>query len=241
MQQEDVLELLKSLDSKVWAAIITASIAMIAALLNFWNQRKAIKLQGKQLAILQRDKKIEKIRKKLDDFYNPFDLLLSKVAELYKVFRNGLPNDFRTLVYLVDKDTIFTNKDGTKSKVELSDDKIVLLTHIINGLEDLEKHILKRSSVIDDSRLTKSYKPDSRITDIELLMDPEQPSSIPKDIGLFTLFIAHVHYMNSAFNGDLNKSDLALIENYVFPRELNKIIKENIINLKEEIKSISND
>ena len=239
MQQEKILEQLDNLDAKIWAAIIAASISIIVAYLNYRNQKRALKLQEQQINILQNDKKIEKLRNRLDGFYYPFDLLLSKVTELYKIFRNGLPREFRTLIYLIDEGAEFEDSDGTLKKVTLSEEKMNTLSHIIDSLSDLEDLIRSKSSLVSDKRLTMLYEPNSSITDIQLPVDVERPSSMPKDIGLFTLFIVHIHYLKSAFKGEISKKDIELVKNYVYPREMNSIIKENISQLKKEIELLS--
>ncbi|MBO0356018.1 hypothetical protein J0656_18515 [Muricauda ruestringensis] len=239
MQQEQILEQLNSLDTKIWAAIIAALVSVLVAYLNYRNQKRALRLQQQQIDILQNDKKIEKLRNRLDGFYYPFDLLLSKSTELYKIFRNGLPREFRTLVYLIDKNTKFEDSDGEFKQVELSDEKMNILNHIIDSLSGLEDLINSKSSLVDDKRLTMAYEPNSKITDIKLPVDSERPTSMPNDIGLFTLFIVHVHYLKSAFKGEVAVSDLELVKNYVYPRELNGIIKENIASLKAKINEIS--
>lgn len=239
MDIQSITEQLIKLDNKIIAALIAAIVSIIIAVLNYLNQRKALKLQARQLSNIEKESKIEKIQKQLNDFYVPFDQYLSKTTEYYKNFRNGLPKEFRTLVYLIDKNATFENSEGNFEKVNLNDDKSKILRVIISIQEELQKLIIEKSSIIDDPFLIKSYNPDTSITDIKLLIDKEQPSSIPKEIGMLTLFSMHIDYLKMAFNGQIDKSELKIIKNYVYPRELNNKIKNNIKDLRNKISELS--
>lgn len=231
MDFQNIAEQLKSIDSKVWAALIAAITSVIATITTAIIQIYILKRNRK-------DTKIAHLRKQLEEFYVPFDQYLSRTTEFYKNLRNDLPKEFRTLVYLIDNDALFEDSLGNKVKVKLSEDKLKLLEKIISIQEKLNSLIIEKSSLITDETLVKNYNPDKSITDIKLFIDKEAPSSIPKEIGLLTLFSVHIEYMRMARNGELNKEDLPTIEKYVYPRELNNKIKANINNLRRKIQEL---
>lgn len=239
METQPIIDQLKNLDTKIVAALIAAIVSLIVAFLNFLNQRKALKLQEQQLLSINIDNKRKPLEKQLNEFYIPFDQYLSFTTELYKNLRNGLPKEFRLLVYLIDNETLFDDGNGNKVKAILGKEKLIILDKIIKKQEDMYRLILEKSCFITDKVLVKDYHPNTSITDVKILTDPNSPNSIPNEVGLLTLFSVHIEYMKMARNGELKKDDLEIVKNYVFPRELNNRIKENIIKIQEEIKNLN--
>jgi hypothetical protein len=235
-------EQLKDLDSKIIVALIAAIVSIIIAALNYLVQRRSIKiqrnsvsLQARQIENIEIENKEKKIKKELDEFYIPFDIYLSESSEYYKFFREGLPTEFRTLIYLVDKDTKFKKADGTYEKVYIKEDRMKIFEEILKNLDNLHRLIIEKSSIIEDTELIRSYSPDSNITDISFIADEERPSSIPNDIGMLAFFLTHIKFLKLAYNNQIDKSRLDNVRRYVYPRELNKKIKGNIRELQAKL------
>ncbi|MEI8047162.1 MAG: hypothetical protein WCI92_07270 [Bacteroidota bacterium] len=238
MEIQTLSEQINNLDSKVWAAIIAALATLVVAVLNFINQKKTLQIQTAAFLSATKEKKIQSLQNQLEGFYLPFNRYLTATTELYKHIREGLPKEFRTLVYLVDKEAQFKDSAGVPQKVTLADEKLKMIDRIITIQEKLQTLIIEKSFLVDNEVLTKDFTKDKRITSVKLFFDKEAPSSIPEKIGLLDFFNTHMDYIKMAKAGELRKADMATIELYVFPREINKIIQERIAEIEIKIKEI---
>jgi len=238
MDLQQLSEQIKNLDSKVWAAILAAIASLIATLLNYINQRKILRIQSRSLENTINEQKKNQYYCQLKDFYYPFKHYLSESARLYIVFRSGLPKDFRTLLYLIDNNYLFTDASGNKQAATISQKKMKILNEILVIEDELCKLIIEKGGIIDDESLCDIYMPNKNITDIVLNFDPNQPQDLPKDISLLSLFMVHCKLMKLAINGELEKDNIGIYMNYVYPRELNKKLDENIKKIKNNIDSI---
>lgn len=240
MDLQQLSEQIKNLDSKVWAAIIAAIASLIVAVLNFINQRKTLKIQSDTLANTINEIKISQYSRQLEEFYYPFKTYLSESARLYMVFRNGLPQDFRTLIYLIDNNYLFTDVSGNRQPVIISPKKMKIMNEIIAIEDKLYNLIISKGGIIEDEALCDIYTPNKNITDIVLNFDPNQPQNLPNNISLLSLFMVHCKLIKLAFDGELEKDNIEIYKIFVYPRELNQKLDDNIRLIKEEIELLRN-
>lgn len=236
MDNQTVIEQIQQLDTKIIAALIAALVSVFIAFLNYILQRKSLNLQEKSFVSQMNDKRRENIKRQLNEFYNPFNYYLTKSAEYFKTFRNGLPKEFRTLEYLIDKDREFEDSNGKFIKVKLDSKRLKILEQIMLIEDKLKELIIEKGGLVEDEVLAKKYIPDPRYTDINLNYDSERPDEIPKDIGLLALFSIHIDFLKMAYNGELDKEHFNVLKNYVYPRELNKRIDDNMNKLNDALK-----
>jgi len=85
----------------------------------------------------KREDKIESIKKKIDEFYSPFDQYRKKSLKLYKIFKKNREESFRTLPALL------WGKD-------LDNNDQQLIEEIISIDQKLETMIFEKSGFVDD-------------------------------------------------------------------------------------------
>jgi hypothetical protein len=156
------------------------------------------------------------------------------------IFRNGLPEDFRTLIYLIDNDYLFTNVTGEKQPVKISEKKMKIMKEILAIEENLNNLIILKGGIIEDEALCDIYTPNKNITDIVLNFDPNLPANLPENISLLSLFMVHCKLIKLAYDGELEKDNIEIYQSFVYPRELNNKIDENIEIIKKEVKKLKN-
>ncbi len=245
MRIEELESEIKKLDSKVVLAIIASITAIIAsigtiviAICNYSVQRKNYKLSKDNSIAIQTQKKIDEIRRQLEEFYYPFQSLLSESERLYSLFRYGQPKDFRTLTYLIDNNYQFDNANGGVSPVHLNKNQFKILDSIMEITQQCSNLINSKGSLVTDSSLRKPYIPDRNITDVLFNYDPNEPYPSPANPNLLSLFNTHHHLLKLAQKRSLEKGHIDALKNYVYPRELNKKIDYNILNLEGELNEL---
>lgn len=246
MDTTEIINKLNSLHYSIIAAMIAAFAALIVAIINYRAQRKAIKVQEKLAALqtslgensLTKDKILD-LQKQLEEFYKPFKAYLTESAFLYKVFRAGQPEQFRTLIYLIDNDYQFGDGEGQNlRRAKFSSNNEKLIDRILEIESKLYDLIVQKGGIVEDKILYDKYSPNANITDIFADFDPNMPEKLPTNISLISLFMVHYSLMKLAKDKQLDKEKIDVYKNFVYPRELNHRIDENIEKLSMEISSL---
>ncbi|MDD3013455.1 MAG: hypothetical protein PHC34_07100 [Candidatus Gastranaerophilales bacterium] len=143
------------------------------------------------------DERRKEIYKQLNEFYGPFQQLINKSKHLYQIMIEDKPDNFRTLIALLEN-------------YNFSENDKKLIEEIISIGKRTEELILTKSGLIEDNELR------------ELL-------------GKAT---THFDIINKSYNkiitGDMDK-----FKDYVFPRNLDEKIIDNIKKLKDELESLN--
>jgi hypothetical protein len=241
----ELLEKISKLNTTVVAALIAALASLFVALLNFIIQRKTLKIQTDNYRVQTIvnannaiNQKVVSLEKQIEEFYKPFKAYLTESAYLYKIFRAGLPKGFRALIYLIDNDYLFDDNNGNKVKAILDQKNLRILENILQIEDKLYDLIIQKGGIVEDETLYKKYMPNSNITDVFTNFDINQPGNLPQDIGLLNLFMVHRTLMKLAKNGELAKANIDIYKDFVYPRELNLKIDQNIEILYNEIKTL---
>jgi hypothetical protein len=252
MDIHQLLDQLKSLNTTVIAALIAAVVAFIVGVFNlvigilsYKNQKKGVKIQKDTYDLQSTTQKnglitqeIDKLQKEIEEFYIPFHSYLSQSFWLYSNLRQNLPSEFRALIYLIDNDYLFKDKDGSSKKVTFGQSQNEILKEIFVIEDKLRDLIVRKEGIITDKSLIMTYTPNNAVTDVFSNFDPNRPQDLPKDIGLLDLFIVHCTLLKLANNNLLDKVNIDAYKNFVYPRELNKKIKDNIISLNSKISTL---
>ena len=218
MEQEVALikDFLENLDTKIIAALVAAIASVLVSLANIWHNRK---MHTATLANIQKEARIQKLierrnllYKKLTEFYLPLNSMINRSKNLYKLFVEGKPDskEFRVLTHLLKPETVYS--DGRK--ITFSQNDKALLKQIIEIGANIRKLIDEKGGLIEDEELIGVYKPNSEITDVFL----------KEDVTLLSLIYTHYSVIQLAFEGDLT-GEADKFENFVYPRELNKILQ----------------
>jgi hypothetical protein len=243
---------IKELNTTVLSALIAASVAflvgifnLIVGVMNFRNQKKALIIQSNTYSLQSNSQanakitsEISSLQKQLEEFYIPFNSYLSQSYGLYSHLRANLPTEFRALIYLIDNDYVFKDKDGAEKKVSFNEAQKQILNELIAIEEKLKDLVINKEGLINDNSLLMAYAPDSSQTDVFMNFDPNRPQNLPKDMGLLDIFLVHITLIKLAQKGVLEKGNINSYKDFVYPRELNTKIKANIISIKAEISSL---
>lgn len=220
---ENLPNLIESLDTKIWAAIIAAVatffVGLLSLILNYRTHKE-------QISERKREERRKEIYKKLNEFYGPFQSYLNTSKEFYKIFVVGKPAGFRTLTYLLDPEQDYDFGNGKFDKVVLNDtDKQLLeqIFHIGNKLEDL---IIEKAGLVDDPELRYDFKPDEKLTDVSL-----------EGNGLLAFAKTHFQLIRLAYSGNF-KGEVERFKDYVFPKQLPIKIENRIQKLQSELKEL---
>jgi hypothetical protein len=195
--------------------------ALVFSCLNYFHSRRTLK----ETRISERRKTVVT---RLNEFYGPLLMNLSVIDALYRLLIIGKPKGFRTLTYLLDREQFYETSNGPV-KVVLSESDISLLREIIEIEKKTEEHIIGKCGLVEEERLAFNYSPDPSKTDI----NPE----VVRNLGLLSVLLAHFRVLRMAFEGKI----LAEIDRYrtfVYPRELDNILREQIRKLQTELRSL---
>jgi len=198
--------------------LIGAFVALFAAIVNMRNHR--VDYLDKQ----SQNKK-KNIANQLEQFYVPIIGYLQVSRALSKKLFIGKPKGFNILTYLLDQEYLFGEAEGRKVKVTLSDQEMAIVGKIILLSKEIANHIIKHSGSVEDKRLTVNYHPDPRITNITLENT---------EIGLLGLLLSHYRILEYAYNKTIS-GNVEYYDKFKFPREIEKIINENYLELVNEL------
>lgn len=217
-------------------ALVGPVIVVLVSLINTWITSNLQRSLSDKTVQLQRDlantnleeKRIEEkrkiISKKLDEFYAPLQQYLNLSKELNKIFKKDKPKGFRVLTYLLDPNQEYQGV----GKVVLTDNDKIIFNEILEVGKKIEELIVSKASLADDPRLTYKYVPSKEVTDIQF--DGEN--------GLLALLGAHLLVIRHAYEGHL-VGQVEAYRSYVYPSEINSIIKENIDRFNHELSQLN--
>ena len=209
------------INSTVVASLIGALGGVLGAfIVAYFNNRLNRK-------VLETNKLIERrknLSRKLNEFYLPLKSMLGRSRNLFKLFAEGKPEEFRVLTYLLNSDQTYS--DG--NPVELSKNDEALLKQIFELGTNIRRLIDEKSGIIDDEEFIGNYVPDSKVTDVVL----------KEETSLLDLAYNHFEIIQLAHDGDL-RGESEKYEQFVYPRELNSILDDKIEVLRREIESLS--
>ena len=195
----------------------------------FWNtiingkrDRKAL---NNSKRLMQRDVMKEKKdynKKKLDEFYYPLTRYLQDSKDLFKIFIQDKPKNFRTLTHLLDPLQSYENG----IKVTLTTNDKALLKSIFDKGTQIQNLIANKSSIIDDNEFIDEYLPARDYSHI----------TYPIGLNLLGLLTAHLRIIKIAFEGDLT-GEVDKYKIYVFPNEINIRVNAKIVKLEQLVKA----
>jgi hypothetical protein len=201
----------------MFGLIITAFFTII----NYLHSRKVLdenRLSEKRKILIAR----------LNEFYGPLLTYLSVVDSLHRLFYIGKPPEFRTLTFLLDPEQEYQTSTG-RSKVVLSDSDRMILEEILELEDKTEQHIIKSCGLVEDSRLAFSYVPDPTKTDV----DPK----VFENLGLLSILVSHFRVLRMAYEKKIS-AEVERYKSYVYPRELNGILRANITELQSQLRDL---
>ena len=149
-----VKEVIESQATKINVALIAAIISLIIGILNVYFSRKNHKEQLKEK---KREERRKEISRALNEFYGPFQQYLNISKELFKLLRKGKPKGFRTLDYLINKETLFPDDKNHLAKALLTKVDEEILCQIIETGSKLESLIVEKAGLVDDPVLRYNY------------------------------------------------------------------------------------
>ena len=96
--------ILLSFSAEVNAAIIACIASIIAAFVSIHQNVLSRRDNKKNITRVDLIEKKQIIENKLNEFYIPLRHHLEHSNTLYKILKKGKPDDFKTLIYLLDRD-----------------------------------------------------------------------------------------------------------------------------------------
>lgn len=170
------------------------------------------------------EEKRKVISKRLDEFYAPLQQYLNISKELNKIFKKDKPKGFRVLTYLLDPNQEYQSA----GKVVLTENDKVIFNEILEVGKKIEELIISKASLADDPRLSYKYVPSGKHTDVQF----------EGDNGLLAILGAHLLIIRHAYQGHII-GQVEAYRNYVYPLEINEVIKENIDRLNSNLSQLS--
>lgn len=217
MSDEIIVSIIGS--SVILAGIITSIV------MNIKKTNKLLLNSSRQNEYNTLNKKLLKVETKLYEFYYPMRSYLEKSRNIYDVFKANKPENFRTLTYLLDKEQLYID-----NKYQLSINDKAYLKQIFEVGIEIEKIIAEKESLLHDSELVKNYSPS------KLFVGDDAGFPYPKNKSLLSIAQIHLSFIRMAFDGEIN-GDGENLSPYVFPRELNYVIDNEIKDLEKELNS----
>lgn len=190
------------------AAFASSTVAFTIGVMTYLYNRATLKEK-------KRSERRDLITKKLNEFYGPLLSYLNIVKALYQLFRANKPAGFRTLIFLLDRNQEY-EIDGIKQTVVLSKSDEQLLKEIIEIEQKIEDLIVERGGLVDDPALMFKYIPDPTYTDVNLV-----------NYGLLATAVAHFRILRRAYQGHI-QGEVERFKDFVYPRELDKVLRERI-------------
>ena len=182
------LEAIKSLDTKVVAALIAASVSVVLGILTVLMHYRT---HREQIIEKRKEEKRREIHEKLNEFYGPFQQYLNVSKEFYKIFKKGKPSEFTVLTYLLNPEQTYRLEDGEK-KIVLNEGDKHLLEQIFHFGQVMEDLIVEKAGLVDDPELRYNFKIDPLISKAQL-----------QGNGLLALAKVHFQIIRMAYSGKL--------------------------------------
>jgi hypothetical protein len=204
--------------------LIAAIGALIFSLLNYLHSRRTLR----ETRLAERRKTLEA---RLNNFYGPLLTYMNVIFGLYRLFVIGKPAEFRTLTYLLDREQEYQTESGPV-KVVLTESDRSLFAEILELEKETEQHIIKNCGLVEEERLAFHYIPDPKISDV----DPE----VFKNLGLLSILVTHFRVLRMAYEGKIT-SDITRYEAFVYPRELDDILRETIKKLQQQLRELGGE
>ena len=203
------------------ATLIGAIVAAGFTILNFLHSRRMLNetrlSEGRKILVAR-----------LNDFYGPLLTYLSVIDCFHRLFYIGKPTEFRTLTYLLDPTQEYETPSGPV-KVVLTDSDKLLLEQVLELEEKMEQHIIKNCGLVEDDRLAFNYVPNSSITDVNV--------KAFENLGLLSILISHFRVFRMAYEKKIS-AEVERYKVYVYPRELNSILRANILELQAQLREL---
>lgn len=233
------------IDPTVTSALIAAGSALVIVIVDkvvvFLQSKKTSKQHQEILTqnalVLEHSKsamerqtlsaKIEGLKKKLNEFYKPLRGLLDLSQNFYFLFRQGKPDGFRTLTYLI-------LRNQGKAPFDLTSHDEMLLKEIFALGEKIESFILEKGHLIETGELRMSEATRAKLDSVG--NDIPFKKAIQED-DLLSLAAAHFRLIRLAYNG-LIDSNVDSYAAYVYPLEFPAEIGRRIEELELEIKGL---
>lgn len=212
MGANELIVNISSLDAKITAAIITASVSAVLGLFPIITYFVENRKQKKNL-----------INSQLTDFYGPLLSYLNTSHTLYMVLNSNKPTGFKLLTYLLDKDQEYNG-----NKIELSSSDREIIQEIFLTFEKIEKLIIKKSGLIDDHELRFEY-----IDQDFNAMDYKEM----RKLSLLSRILINQRLLKMAYHEKLtdNNYNIEQLKKFTFPIAINEKIRENIKNLQKKL------
>lgn len=211
------------MDPKIIASFVAFLGTLTVAGFTLWNNHRIREESKKE----QTRKRLEEARDihqiKLSEFYIPLRHYLENSKTLFKIFKKGKPEKFRTLTYLLNP----TQKYEGQIQVSLDKNDRSILSKIFEIGEKIESLIYTKSYLAgDDEEFVKSYEPREKYKDLPY----------EKDMTILSLLISHIVVIRLAYDQKLigNPENF---ESFVFPNEINVRVDEKIEDLNKKIRN----
>jgi hypothetical protein len=218
------------MSDEIIVSIIGSSVVLIGIIVNgILSNKKTNELivnSARQNQYNVLNEELFKLQEKLSEFYYPIRSYLEKSRNYYNIFKINKPENFRTLTYLLDKEQLY---NGNKYILDINDR--AFLKQIFEVGVEIERIIAEKGSLVDDTELIGPYSPSEEyIGD-----DAEFP--YPENQSILNIAQLHLSFIRLAFDGEI-EGNVDNLSPYVFPRELNSIIENKIIDLESKINEI---
>lgn len=214
--------------AEVNASIITFIATLIVAAFSIQQNyltRRDNKNNIKRIELIEKKQIIEN---KLNEFYIPLRHHLEHSNTLYKILKKDKPNDFKTLIYLLERNS---KKSDDVAKFKLNKNDISLIKAILKIGKNIEKLIHEKSYLIgDDNEFVKEYVPRIEFAN----------ETYEKNMTLLSLLSSHIVTIRMAFNDDLS-GQINKFKGFVFPNEVNIRVNEKIDELENKLNSYESD
>lgn len=132
------------MDPTVVAAIVGLGGTLIVAIISIYFNKKDLEqstdYNERTLRHLQSEAYKEDIRRKLNEFYGPYQQRLATSKKLYDIFTENKPKEFRTLIALLGGQSLQGNDQ-------------VIYEEILGITNELEELRIKNSGLVDDPDL----------------------------------------------------------------------------------------
>ena len=213
-----ILSTLSSLSTEITVSMIAFIGTMIVAGISIyqnWLGRKSSKNNIIRANLIDKKNGYEV---KLDKFYTPLRHHLEHSKTLYMILKKGKPENFRTLLFLLNK-----TENNPETHFDKNDES--LMKAILKIGKKIEQLIHKKSYLIgDDDEFVKGYDPGEGFNHI----------SYENGMTLLSLLTSHIVTIRMAFHGDLS-GQVEKFKGFVFPNEINSLVDTKIDYLRGNI------
>jgi len=208
------------MSATILTAIITASVAFVIGILNYFHNQRILKEQ-------RRADRRKSIVKKLNEFYGPLVSYLNVVKALYRIFSANKPEEFRTLSYLLNPKQEY-NSDNGNITITLTDSDYKLLNEIIEVERQIEILIIQKAGLIDDDTLM-----------FDDCNDPLKKDPQVEKLSLLSVAVTHFRVLRLAAEGHFLGENERFTD-FEYPKDLDNKLQERIDELKQELAELTN-